>query len=61
MAEISDKLQRRLAAIKEAGGTLPWLEAPKQHRQLEEAGLVKKGRIGAEEYAVLTDIVEGDP
>lgn len=51
--ELSPKLVKRMEAIKAAGGTVPWTEAPKQHRQLRELGLIYEGDDGAQKYAVL--------
>lgn len=58
--ELSKKLQKRLDALKAAGGTVPWMDAPKQHRQLAELGLVTEGRIGEDRYAVLVEQTQGE-
>jgi len=55
--ELNKKLQKRLDALKAAGGILSWMDAPKQHRQLLQLGLVTEGRIGEKHYAVLTEFV----
>ena len=52
---MNPKLEKHLQRIKDAGGMLPWGEAIKKHRQLAELGLVVKGSIGENEYAVLVD------
>jgi hypothetical protein len=54
MPDLPLKLEKRLAIIREAvGGMVPWNDAPKQHRQLEEHGLVRQGRSGDQLFAVL--------
>ena len=60
MVALTKKLQKRLDALKAAGGISPWSEAPKQHRQLTELGLVTEGRIGNDRYAVLVERTQGE-
>jgi|GEM_PF-3033924 len=62
MTTLSEKLQKRLDALKAAGGLLPWADAPKQHKQLLQLGLVVEGRLDEKRYAVLAELAdkEGD-
>lgn len=54
---LKPRLRARLDALRKAGGTSPWMEAPKQHRQLRDLGIVVEGRIGTKHFAVLADLV----
>jgi len=60
MTSLSPKLERRLAAIRAAGGLVPWMDAPKQHQRLLQLGLIVEGAIEGRKFAVLEEIIQGE-
>lgn len=56
--ELSKKLSKRMAALKAAGGMLPWFDAPKQYRQLKDLGLIVEGELEGESFAVLAELAQ---
>lgn len=58
MTDLSTKLQKRIARLKKMGGVGLWFDAPKQYRQLKDAGLVQLGEADGVEYAVLSSTVK---
>lgn len=57
MLELKPKLKARIETLRKAGGSAPWMDAPKQHRQLRDLGLVVEGKIGTKHFAVLSETV----
>lgn len=53
MTTRTEKDQRTLDAIREAGGMRRWNEAPKRHSALLKQGLIVEGSCGGVRYAVL--------
>ena len=60
---LPEKLQKRLDAIRAAGGMEPWSRAPKKNQRLLERGLILKGNGGeGQSFAVLPELVpDEDP